>query len=149
MFQSLYWILHEKLRLSKVSARCIPRILIVLDRQRRMLRTALPERWKWKCAVLTNSYWLRNVGSLLRIERKLEFMEWNYKNSPSLKKFRVQKSAGRTAVFWNLESILMLDYLPARLRSTSYIMLRWWRNMWFYQRKEARSPASPWRCISS
>jgi len=41
-------------------------------------------------------------------------MEWRHSGSPSPKKFRVQKSAGKvlTWIFWDQDGILLIDYLP-------------------------------------
>jgi len=40
-------------------------------------------------------------------------MEWRHSSSPCPKKFRVQKSAGKVlaSIFWDQDSILLLDYL--------------------------------------
>jgi len=47
-------------------------------------------------------------------ETKQQSMEWWYSDSPSPKKFRVQKSAGKflASIFWNQDGILLIDYLP-------------------------------------
>ena len=41
-------------------------------------------------------------------------MEWRHNGSPRPKKFRVQKSAGKVlaSIFWDLDGILLIDYLP-------------------------------------
>ena len=41
-------------------------------------------------------------------------MDWRHSGSPLPKKFRVQKSAGKVlaSIFWNQDSILLIDYLP-------------------------------------
>jgi len=41
-------------------------------------------------------------------------MEWRHSGSPSSKKFRVQKSAGKVlvSIFWDQDGILPIDYLP-------------------------------------
>jgi hypothetical protein len=47
-------------------------------------------------------------------ETKQQLMEWQHSGSPSPKKFRVQKSAGKVlaSIFWDQDSILLTDYLP-------------------------------------
>jgi len=41
-------------------------------------------------------------------------MEWRHSSSHGPKKFRVQKSAGKVLplIFWDQDSILLIDYLP-------------------------------------
>ena len=41
-------------------------------------------------------------------------MEWRHSGSPSPKKFRVQKSAGKflTSIFWDQDGDLLIDYIP-------------------------------------
>ena len=47
-------------------------------------------------------------------ETKQQSMEWQHKGSPPPKIFRVKKSAGKvlTSIFWDQDSILLIDYLP-------------------------------------
>jgi len=47
-------------------------------------------------------------------ETKQQSMEWWHSSSPRPKKFQVQKSAGKvlTSIFWDQDSILLIDYLP-------------------------------------
>ena len=47
-------------------------------------------------------------------ETKQQSMEWRHSGSPRLKKFRVQKSAGKVlaSIFWDQDGILLIDYLP-------------------------------------
>ena len=47
-------------------------------------------------------------------ETKQQSMEWRHSGSPRLKKFRVQKSAGKVlaSIFWEQDGILLIDYLP-------------------------------------
>jgi len=49
-------------------------------------------------------------------ETKQQSMEWRHSGSPrpAPKKFRVQKPAGKVLalIFWDQESILLIDYLP-------------------------------------
>jgi len=45
---------------------------------------------------------------------KQHSMEWRQSGPPRLKKFRVQKSAGKVlaSMFWNQDDNLLIDYLP-------------------------------------
>jgi len=47
-------------------------------------------------------------------DTKQQSMEWQHSGSPSLKKFRVQKSAGKVlaSIFWDKDGILLIDYPP-------------------------------------
>jgi len=47
-------------------------------------------------------------------ETKQQSMEWRHSGSPRPKSFRVQKSPGKflTSIFWDQDSILLIDYLP-------------------------------------
>ena len=47
-------------------------------------------------------------------ETKQQSMGWQHSGSPSPKKFRVQKSAGKVlaSIFWVRDGILLIDYLP-------------------------------------
>jgi len=47
-------------------------------------------------------------------ETKQQSMEWRHSGSPSPKKIRVQKSAGKVlaSIFWDQDSILLINYLP-------------------------------------
>ena len=46
-------------------------------------------------------------------ETKRQLVEWRHSGSPSPKKFRVQKSAGRVlvSIFWDRDGIRLIDYL--------------------------------------
>jgi len=45
---------------------------------------------------------------------KQQLMEWRHSSSLRLKKFRVQKSAGKilASIFWDQDGILLIDYFP-------------------------------------
>ena len=120
---SVYSILHEKLLLSKVSARWVPRNLCVQDRHQRVeccyelldLYNANPE--DFLCRLVTgDETWVHHWDP----ETKFESMQWKHKDSPPPKKFRTQPSAGKVmaTVFWDSEGILMIDYMPHKTTIT-------------------------------
>jgi hypothetical protein len=47
-------------------------------------------------------------------ETKQQSMEWRHSGSPHIKKFRVQKSAGKflASIFWDQDGIPLIYYLP-------------------------------------
>jgi histone-lysine N-methyltransferase SETMAR len=47
-------------------------------------------------------------------ESKIESMQWKHKTSPTLKMFRVEKSAGKimATVFWDEKGLLLLEFMP-------------------------------------
>jgi hypothetical protein len=51
------------------------------------------------------------------LETKQQSTEWRHSVSPRLKKFRVQKSAGKVLalIFWDQDGILLIDYPPKGL----------------------------------
>jgi hypothetical protein len=53
-------------------------------------------------------------------ETKQESMQWTHQGSPPPKKFKVQKSAGKimATVFWDIEGILLIEYMPHKTTIT-------------------------------
>ena len=53
-------------------------------------------------------------------ESKMESMQWKHKTSPTPKKFRVKKSAGKVmaTVFWDEKGLLLLDFMPQKTTIT-------------------------------
>ena len=49
-------------------------------------------------------------------ESKMESMQWKHKTSPTPKKFRVEKSAGK--VFWDEKGLLLLEFMPQKITIT-------------------------------
>ncbi|XP_063386186.1 histone-lysine N-methyltransferase SETMAR-like [Cydia fagiglandana] len=49
-------------------------------------------------------------------ESKQESLQWKFKDEKPPRKFKVRPSAGKlmATVFWDIEGILMIDYLPKR-----------------------------------
>ncbi len=47
-------------------------------------------------------------------------MQWTHQGSPPPKKFKVQKSAGKimATVFWDIEGILLIEYMPHKTTIT-------------------------------
>ena len=113
---SVETIVHKELKMSKVSARWVPRNLNLQDRHRRV-----------ECCRELSGLWEEGADDfLLRLvtgdetwihhwdpESKLESMHWKHAESPPPKKFKTQPSAGKimASVFWDSEGILLIDYL--------------------------------------
>jgi len=53
-------------------------------------------------------------------ESKMESMQWKHKTSPTSKKFRVEKSAGKVmaTVFWDKKGLLLLEFMPQKTTIT-------------------------------
>ena len=64
-------------------------------------------------------------------ETKQQSMEWRQSNSPRLKKFRVQKSAGRilASIFWDQDSILSINYTGQQRIKFQFLMYFWTLNL--------------------
>jgi len=64
----------------------------------------------WAQLVTMDKTWLYHSDP----ETKQQSMEWRHSDSPCLKKFQVQKSAGKVlaSIFWDQDGILLIDYLP-------------------------------------
>ena len=47
-------------------------------------------------------------------ETKRQLMQWHHLGSPSPKKFKLSPSAGKVmiTVFWDIQGVLLLDFLP-------------------------------------
>jgi histone-lysine N-methyltransferase SETMAR len=50
----------------------------------------------------------------------MESMQWKHKTSPTPKKFRVEKSAGKVmaTVFWDEKGLLLLEFMPQKTTTT-------------------------------
>ena len=85
-------------------------------------------------------------------QTKQQSKEWQHSGSSSPKKFRVQKSPGKVlvSIFWDQDSILLIDYLlKGQTINAEYTHLCWcnWRTCW---RKNAagRSPRRSCSCTT-
>ena len=109
-------IIHEDLDMWKLSAKWVPKCLNVnRKRQRCQSSEQLLEFFRRD----PNDFLSRLVtmaGTCLYHygpETKQQSLEWQHNGSPSLKKFRVQKSNGKVlaSIFWDQDGILVIDYL--------------------------------------
>lgn len=114
---SVLRILHERLLMSKVSARWVPRMLTPLQKESRVLISKenldLFEEGNeafLSTIVTGDETWIHHWDP----ETKQESMQWKHKGSPPPKKFRTQPSAGKimATIFWDMEGVLLIDYLP-------------------------------------
>ena len=116
-YGTVYTILHEKLGLSKLRARWIPRMLTAQQKQTRAesslallhLYNESPEDFISR-VVTGDETWVHHYDP----ESKQESMQWAEKGSKPPTKARVRASAGKVmlTVFWDYKGILMVDYLP-------------------------------------
>ncbi len=116
---SVQTILHEKLGLSKVCARWVPRMLSTVQRADRVdiSRTNLdlingdPEDFCLH-VVTGDETWLHYYDP----ETKQQSMQWKHQHSPPPKKFRVQPSAGKVmaTIFWDAKGVIHIDYMPPK-----------------------------------
>lgn len=121
--ERVFNIIHEHLRMRKVSARWVPRMLTPFDKQRRvessqqLLNACEGQEEDFINKIVTgDETWIHHFDP----ESKQESMQWKHKDSPPPKKFKVQKSAGKVmaTIFWDSEGILLIDYLPHKTTIT-------------------------------
>lgn len=116
-YGTVYTILHEKLGLSKLSARWIPRMLTAQQKQIRAdsslallhLYNENPEDFVSR-VVTGDETWVHHYDP----ESKQESMQWSDKGSKPPIKARVRASAGKImlTVFWDCKGIILVDFLP-------------------------------------
>jgi len=112
--------LHEiinELGYSKVCARWVPRMLTdELRQSRREVCTQMLQRYRVEGEEFMNSIvtgdesWAHHYEP----ETKRQSMQWHHLGSPSPKKFKLSPSAGKVmiTVFWDIQGVLFLDFLP-------------------------------------
>ncbi len=109
-------IIHNDLKMSKVSARWIPRFLTDSQKERRMsCSQALltfcdndPDKFFARLVTMDES-WIHHYDP----ESKEESKQWKHTTSPPPKKAKVQASAKKImlSVFWDERGVLLTDYL--------------------------------------
>ena len=109
-------IIHE-LGYSKVCARWVPRMLTdELRQSRREVCTQMLQRYRvdgenfMRSIVTGDESWAHHYEP----ETKRQSMQWHHLGSPSPKKFKLSPSAGKVmmTVFWDIQGVLLLDFLP-------------------------------------
>lgn len=112
-------IIHEHLHMSKVSARWVPKFLSPLqtDTRRKLSRENLDMIGEdadtfFQRLVTGDETWVYHKDP----ESKMESMQWKHQLSPTPKRFKVGKSAGKVmaTVFWDEEGILLLEFMPRK-----------------------------------
>lgn len=115
--ERVHKIIHEHLGMSKVSARWVPRMLTPFDKQRRVeccqafLDLVKDKEEEMISRIVTcDETWIRQWDP----ESKQESMQWKFKGEKPPRKFKVRPSAGKlmATIFWDVEGVLMIDYLP-------------------------------------
>ena len=109
-------ILHCELKMTKVSARWVPRLLTQNHKQQRQamcagnlkLYLADPDGFHDRF-VTQDECWIHHYEP----ECKVQSMQWKHTGSPTPRKAKLGKSAGKimASVFWDSDGILMIDYL--------------------------------------
>ena len=109
-------ILREELAMTKVSARWVPRLLTAdqkvvrcnMSRDNLHLFHSNPDEFLARF-VTVDETWAHHYTP----ESKQQSMQWKHAGSPCPKKAKTVPSAGKVmvTVFWDVEGVLMLDYL--------------------------------------
>ena len=149
------WVHHSR-RLGHAEALCE----VGPEMPERILKTSMVSViWANFGILLAGSKWFpvaigdhgQNLVISLWPRVKATSMEWRHSSSPHPKKFRVQKSVGKVLalIFWDQDSILLIDYVPngQTTRSTTHLCWCNWRTFW---RKNAagRSPRGSCSCTT-
>jgi len=110
------FIILEDLDMGKLSAKWVPKCLNA-DQKRQRCQSSEQLLEFFRCdpndflsRLLTmNETWLYHYD----LETKQQSMEWRHSGSACLKKFRVQKSAGKVlaSIFWDQDGVILIDYL--------------------------------------
>ena len=109
-------IIHDDLKLKKLSARWVPRMLTKAQKKRRVeVSQQLLDRYNedpddFINRLLTqDETWVHHFDP----ETKSESMEWKHRGSPPPRKFKRQSSAGKVmaSVFWDFLGVIHVDYL--------------------------------------
>lgn len=115
-YGSVQSIITERIGMHKVSARWVPRMLTQEMKQSRV--TASQENLnQWQRnpedflnrVVTVDETWVHHFDP----ETKLQSKEWKRPSSPTPRKFRHNRSAGKVmlTVFWDAQGVIMTDYL--------------------------------------
>lgn len=116
---SIGTILHDRLGLSKVSARWVPKMLTPEQKATRVttsqevLDLMASDMDGFMARIVTqDETWVPHFDP----ETKEESKQWKHRDSPPPRKFKVTKSAGKVmvTVFWDAQGILLVDFLEQR-----------------------------------
>ena len=120
---AVWTIIHEKLDMSKVSARWVPRMLSPFQKDTRHqccqenleLLTEDPEHF-FQRLVTRDETWVYHRD----LESKMESMQWKRKTSPTPKNSRVEKFAGKVMAtfYWDEKGLLLLEFMPQKTTIT-------------------------------
>ena len=106
----------DKLGFAKVCARWVPRQLLDFHKQARfeacseLIECHKSDKTFLSRIVTGDETWVHHY----KPESKRSSMEWRRPTSPRIKKFKSQRSAGKimAAVFWDIEGIILVDFMP-------------------------------------
>ena len=114
---SVETIIHEHLKMNKVSARWVPKMLTIdmkMDRREKShenLELMDSGMVTFEKRIVTgDETWVYHYDP----ESKQQSMTWKHASSPTPKKFKASRSSGKVlcTVFWDAAGILLIDYLP-------------------------------------
>ena len=117
---SIDTIIHEHLLYSNVTARWVPKMLTEQHKQARVSACQqLLDRFSaegetfLERIVTGDETWVHHYTP----ETKRSSMQWKHVTSPSPRKFRVMRSAGKVmaTVFWDIKGVLLLDFLEHKV----------------------------------
>jgi len=110
-------ILHDDLKMRKVSARCVPRML---TDENKSSRVAMCQAMLSRDKVMNSAFFSSDVTMdetwmpMLNPETKRQSIQWKHTDSPPRKKFRVTASAEKmmVAMFWDSEGMILTHCVP-------------------------------------
>lgn len=106
----------QQLGYSKICARWVPRMLTDQNKEtRKTIASELLQRFNLEGEeflgkiVTGDETWVH----FFEPESKRQSMEWHHRNSPTQKKFKTVRSAGKVmaTVFWDAEGVILVDFL--------------------------------------
>ena len=120
---AVWTIIHEKLDMSKIKARCVPRMLSPFQKdirrqccQENLELLAEDSEYFFQSLMTDDETWVYHRNP----ETKMVSMQWKHKTPSTPKMFRVKKSAGNVmeTVFWDEKGLVLLQFMPQKTTIT-------------------------------
>ena len=114
-YGSVFSIIHDNLKMNKVCARWVPKMLNEYQKQQRVeICTKLLKRYEeegdafLERIVTGDETWVHHYEP----ESKQQSKQWRHFDSPPPKKFKTQRSAGKIlmTIFWDIQGPLIIHY---------------------------------------